>query len=472
LENWREKVLASFADLYRSFREDTTITAVIACGKVNDLLPRFRMDKDFPAMNYSQLMASSRGMCDHMTALSTFTMRALGLPVTSDYTPQWPRMNIGHSWSTVCDSAGNHISFLGAESNPGKPHQGTYLVKAKAYRRTFAKQNNISTGDENIPAQLRDKYFTDVSSEHTGCVDIEIPIRFPSGSNIIYAYLALMGEQQWDIVTWGQVEYQHIRYGTVGVDILYLPVSYVNEVQTPVNYPFWLNMDGSIRFFEPDTAFLQSLSITESSPVVNLTAITRMRGGIFEGANQKDFSDAQTLYTIVQLPGSCFNVVKLKHKTRFRYLRYVSPPEGYCNVAEIKFYGTDGILQGKSIGTSGSWGNSVMTCDKAFDGDLTTYYDAVAGDTAWTGLDLGKPENICEIHFYPRDEGVSIYNGHTYDLSYWGRHGWTSLGQQTATGYPLQYQVPANALFYLRDITQYIKVTQVFTIQNGIQKWV
>jgi hypothetical protein len=39
LENWREKALASFADLNRSFREDTTVTAVTAYSKVNDLLP-------------------------------------------------------------------------------------------------------------------------------------------------------------------------------------------------------------------------------------------------------------------------------------------------------------------------------------------------------------------------------------------------------------------------------------------------
>jgi hypothetical protein len=472
LENWREKALASFADIYRSFQEDTTmITAVIACGKVNDLLPRFRMDKDFPAMNYSQLMASSRGMCDHMTALATFAMRALGIPVTSDYTPQWPRMNIGHSWNTVCDSAGNHISFLGTESNPGKSHQATDKIKAKTYRKTFAKQNNINTGDENIPTQLQDKYFKDVSSEHAGCADLEIPVRFPSGNNTGYAYLALMGEQEWGMVTWGQVEDQHIRYGTVGVDVLYLPVSYVNWVQTPANYPFWLNGDGSVRFFEPDTTSLQRLSITEQSPMESRMGIVRMRDGVFEGANQKDFSDAQTLHTIVKRPERCFNVVKLKRKTLFRYVRYVSPPEGFCNVAEIKFLGTNGVLWGKNIGTPGSWGNLGLTCDKAFDGDSATYYDAAIGDSAWTGLDLGRAENICEIHFHPRFESVSIYGGDTYDLSYWSKQGWTSLGQQTATGAPLLYQAPRNALFCLKNITNPAKITRIFTVQDGVQKW-
>ncbi|MDR3142202.1 MAG: hypothetical protein LBU37_10830, partial [Tannerellaceae bacterium] len=92
LENWREKALASFSDLNRSFKEDSTVTAVEACIKVNDLLPRFSMDVDFPVMNYSQLMASRKGPCDAMAALAVFSMRALGIPVTFDFTRLWPNL--------------------------------------------------------------------------------------------------------------------------------------------------------------------------------------------------------------------------------------------------------------------------------------------------------------------------------------------------------------------------------------------
>ena len=58
LENWREKVLASFVVLYNEFRDDTTgITPVEACNKVNDQLPRFRMDKDFPLWELKLIQA-------------------------------------------------------------------------------------------------------------------------------------------------------------------------------------------------------------------------------------------------------------------------------------------------------------------------------------------------------------------------------------------------------------------------------
>jgi hypothetical protein len=124
LENWREKVLASFADINNSLKGDSAVTAVEACARVNDILPRFRMDKDFSNMSFTQLMATTRGTCDSQASLAIFVMRGLGIPVAFDFTPQWKIHPTGHSWNSVCDSTGQHISFLGTETNPHGLHQG------------------------------------------------------------------------------------------------------------------------------------------------------------------------------------------------------------------------------------------------------------------------------------------------------------------------------------------------------------
>jgi hypothetical protein len=239
LENWREKALASFADLNRSFREDTSITAVTACTKVNDLLPRFRIDKDFPPMNFSQLMASARGPCESAAAMAVFSMRALGIPATIDYTSHWSNSNIGHTWNSVRDSLGKHISFMGAETNPGQPHMGNTLLKSKAYRRMFARQNPIKTAIEDIPPIFQNATIMDISSEHAGCIDINIPVRFQPVDSSGYVYLAAMGDLQWNIVAWGEVTGQNIRFTAVGTKILYLPVYYTRQGQTPAHYPIW-----------------------------------------------------------------------------------------------------------------------------------------------------------------------------------------------------------------------------------------
>ena len=122
-----------------------------ACCRVNDQLPRFRMDKDFPPMSYSQLMSSTRGTCDNMTDLAVFVMRGLGIPVSRDFTPIWPGWPIGHTWNSVRDSSGDRISFMGTETNPGDPHQGNTLRKCKVYRYTYAIQSNIVADKDQLP---------------------------------------------------------------------------------------------------------------------------------------------------------------------------------------------------------------------------------------------------------------------------------------------------------------------------------
>jgi len=67
---------------------------------------------------------------------------------------------------------------------------------------------------------------------------------------------------------------------------------------------------------------------------------SRMVGGIFQGANRADFSDAVTLCTVTtQPPTGVFTPVSITNTSAFRYVRYLSPDGGYGNVAELQFYG-------------------------------------------------------------------------------------------------------------------------------------
>jgi fibronectin type 3 domain-containing protein len=73
----------------------------------------------------------------------------------------------------------------------------------------------------------------------------------------------------------------------------------------------------------------------------------RMVGGIFQGANLADFSDAVTLYTVTaQPPSGVFTSASITNTSAFRYVRYLSPSGGYGNVAELQFYG---YLAGASV---------------------------------------------------------------------------------------------------------------------------
>jgi hypothetical protein len=66
----------------------------------------------------------------------------------------------------------------------------------------------------------------------------------------------------------------------------------------------------------------------------------RMTGGLFQGANQADFSDAVTLATVATAPPSGqFTGVSISSNAAFRYVRYLSPNGSWGNIAELEFYG-------------------------------------------------------------------------------------------------------------------------------------
>lgn len=66
----------------------------------------------------------------------------------------------------------------------------------------------------------------------------------------------------------------------------------------------------------------------------------RAVGGIFQGANKADFSDAVQFYQIQATPDvDMLTNVDLTTTGQYRYLRYVSPKGSNGNIAEVKFYG-------------------------------------------------------------------------------------------------------------------------------------
>jgi hypothetical protein len=140
-----------------------------------------------------------------------------------------------------------------------------------------------------------------------------------------------------------------------------------------------------------------------------------MVGGVFQGANQADFSDAVALCTITNTPNDGTMSAQFPtNTTAFRYLRYQAPANAYGNIAELEFYSLGphkNKLTGTVIGTSGSYNNSGNTIQKVFDGDLTTYFDAPAGNGDWAGLDLGSAKVVTDVRFFPRATFAYRMNG-------------------------------------------------------------
>jgi len=107
----------------------------------------------------------------------------------------------------------------------------------------------------------------------------------------------------------------------------------------------------------------------------------------------------------------------------------------------------------------------------AFDGEPLTYFNEYDGNGAWVGLDLVKLQSIDSIRFLPRNDDNNIRIGDKYDLMYWDKGKWNSLGIQTAKENVLHYtDVPESALYLLHNYTRGTE-ERIFTYENGQQVW-
>jgi hypothetical protein len=472
LENWRAKVIAGFADM-DTFMNRPTTTAVEACSRINDLLPRFKVEKDFPPMSYSQSMASTRGPCENIAAFTAFVMRALGIPVTCDFVHQWVERSTGHSWNSVCDSTGRHISFMGADTNPYVKHQGTALLKSKAFRHTFA-QNRVlrHTNTDNIPAVFLDSNMVDISWEHDDCVDIQTVTTMKPPQDAEYAWLAHFNFafRDWEIAAYGHIDGDTLRFPKVGRNVLYLPVYYSNRLISSAGAPLFVRSDDSVSIFEQDTITV-AVSL---SKVIYLSEewLFRMVGGEFQGANKPDFSDAVTLHVISRRPEYDWNYAQSVSDMTFRYVRYLTPMWGSCNVAEIVLTDPAGRpLTGRPFSPSPPYDNLPdWSFEKAFDGDVATFFDSGDHNCSWVALDLGAPRIVADIRYAPRTKYKAVSTADNFEVQYWTGQDWQRQTIKPDASGSLQLRIPENSPCCLYNKTEKM-ASQLFVVENGKVRW-
>lgn len=66
----------------------------------------------------------------------------------------------------------------------------------------------------------------------------------------------------------------------------------------------------------------------------------RMVGGVFQAADNPAFTNPVTLFTVPSTPvRNVYTIASVPDVQAYQYVRYLSPPGGYCNVSEVEFYG-------------------------------------------------------------------------------------------------------------------------------------
>jgi hypothetical protein len=228
---------------------------------------------------------------------------------------------------------------------------------------------------------------------------------------------------------------------------------------------------GKIQLFNSQDT-IEKISIFFKYHLYNETYIFRMPGGTFEGSNNPNFENVDTLFLIKNVPERLYNTLYTNSSKRYRYVRYKGGKGSYCNISEIEFYDSEKSikpLKGKIIGTPGCYqqdGSHEYT--NAFDGDPYTSFDYKSDEGGWTGIDLVTPKLIKKIIYVPRNRDNFIRKGDTYELLYWKNRKWNSTGYKIAQTDSLTYYIPKGSLLYLKNHTRG-KDERIFEYKNGKQ---
>ena len=477
-DNWRKYLRTKFdhsLDIIRHVplivRNPIMVGNIVNENMRETIYPRIATEWRLPITRISTLLQIPSGLCEDYARMTLAVMRAKGIPVAIDFTPQWPFRSLGHSWNVLLTNTREISAFEGVVVPVGTPHK-QYHIMAKVYRKTFAINREIERihqVESAVPAFLRSPFIRDVTDEYMVTTNVAIPLQ--SRPNFQYAYLAVFDNANWVPISWGRASRRSVTFRSMGRDVAYLPVRYTDRGVEAISNPFILTIRGDIRELVPDTLNRQTLRLYRKYPLMPraFVGVERLIGAEIQAANRADFSDMVTIHHFDDVKKE----IRIDYGSpTFRYWRFFSAPDAFVNLAEMIFWerGSEEPIRGRIIGTPGSWRDGTShTKEAVFDGDFLTFFDAPEGTGSWVGMDFGKPVDIARIVCFMRSDGNYIEPGDEYELLYWRDGGWQSLGRKIATDFYLVYEnAPTNALFLLRNHTKGVE-ERIFTYENDRQ---
>lgn len=432
-------------------------------------------NRNIPIKRVSTSMKTLQGTCDDYSFIATALMRAKGIPVAIDYTPQWPFRNYKHSWNVLLDNYGKNIVFVGCEHQPGLPHKVDHRM-AKVFRRTYAVNRELEQvyrRERYLPPVFNDLCIKDVTCEYMDTYDVQVVITNKTKSE--YVYLAVFDNQKWVPVHWGKIKGHKVKFERMGTNIVYLPVACAADNKViPIAPPFVLNCFGEKTAIVPNQNEYQTLNLYRKYyiPVHAYNYYKKTIGAKIQASNFIDFRDSIILFTIRE-PGINAGKITFKENTeKYQYWRYLSPEKAHCNIAELYFFekSKPEPIYGKIMGTEGTFSDGADK-ENVFDRNPLTIFDSDSASGAWVGQDFGRPVAIEKILYIPRSDGNSIIFGNEYELVYWNDGNWVSLGRKRANNNFLEYSnCPRGALYLLHNRTTGIE-ERIFTYENNEQIW-
>ncbi len=420
-------------------------------------------------------------------------IRSIGLPVSELIIPRWREQDLGHSGCVILEPDGSLTYFTALYQEPGtvfKPHRPQ--LATKMYIRTYSAQSNSlyfsKAPGELIPSFFNTPCLIDVTDKFVVNRDVEIPLKKTNPGNNL-CWFSVFSHGNWTPVAGAIIdkEKNSARFENIPTELTGIACTMDNSGRlVPCSRLFTVGNDG-LKYIYPsdektDLYLLRKFPVKERM----LDVVHTIIGTKIQGANEPDFSDSVTLFTIKDTLQVCFQDLTFKNLNNYRYYRLYADGED-LNIAQLEF-----ITENKQLSSTDA---SLLPVFKESEAVQKRYYKLL-GDTIseepgsflfdgnmltfsiqkWAGMDFGSPVKINRVRIVPRNANNGIVAGDRYQLFYWDGV-WISAGIQQAKYNFLEFTgVPANTLYWLSNLDHgkeeqpffYVDGKQVFSNQPGM----
>ncbi len=283
----------------------------------------YQLSGYMPSINAVDLIHTKIGSCHEEAQYLTYISRGLGIPMTYDFTPQWPNRSLSHYWNVLIDENGKSIKYYFRN----KP--GTYTIfddwpKGKVFRSTFSINQQslafLNSNREEIPKLFENMHFIDVTEQYTKTSNIKVILDPKKCKKRKFAYLSVFDNKNWVPISWGKIQSNSVVFNKMGHNVVYLPIFYNCKENVPAGTPFLLSKSGKISVLKPDTNKLQKMVLYRKYPYIfYYSPNDKMVGGRFQGSNDPEFNNVIDLYRFNSITNGSFCNLEISNKRTFRY---------------------------------------------------------------------------------------------------------------------------------------------------------
>lgn len=431
-------------------------------------------------------------------------LRAYGVPTVVDHVVGFRQLPDRHYFCCLYNAAEKKWQGFNAEGSlPGdSDFLGTPVLNI--YRDMYAAQKEspyfLRGKNEYVPPYLGSPCLKDVSELYMPVCKVTLPFHNKTDNHLAYlAAFSSNAEEGMLATTWGVIDKKShtVTFNKALLDILYFPVYYEDNHAVSFGKPFYLRKDnGKInRHYLPingngkenSALLLRKYPLKQSMQ----EQAEKMIGTVFLGSNDSNFTKADTLLVLKTAPTQYIKEYHFSRTGNYRYYR-LQPPKDYPHSIIshlewlVKRNGYDDVLPSTRTAITSPQTKGKVSTDARFvklrdakirEMEKQPQYDGnpltSAGGRKNITLTLKNPQRVEAVRLMAVHENNVINAGDQYLLLFWDGKQWATCGEKTAEyEYLLFDNIPANRLYWLRDITKGQEELPFLLTPSGQQRFI